>query len=115
MSNLNIFLPGQRLVQQVNLNPGSIKSGVTTSTVTASPVQGGVSPALPPATPPAQEMLVQLNHQNDASGAHFLLTNTNQKSAALVNQPIGSQMMTGSINQSTLNNKIRQQRKQSLK
>jgi len=27
----------------------------------------------------------------------------------------GGQMMTGSLNQSTLNNKIRQQRKQSLK
>jgi len=42
----------------------------------------------------------------------------NQK-AGLVNQPMGGQLMTGTINQAALNNqphmKIRQQRKQSLK
>ena len=115
---------GQQLVRQVSLNPGSINC----SLVTKSP--GAASPALPasPAQPsssasaaagpgPESPMLVQLNHGpgSDAAAAapHFLLANTGQKSG-LVTPQLGGQMMTG-LNQSTLNNKIRQQRKQSLK
>ena len=119
---------GQQLVRQVSLNPGSINC----SLVTKSP--GAASPAQPPALPaspaqpsssasaaagpgPESPMLVQLNHGpgSDAAAAapHFLLANTGQKSG-LVTPQLGGQMMTG-LNQSTLNNKIRQQRKQSLK
>ena len=133
-------ISGQRIVQQVSLNPGNIncnivnKSGIVTPSAsgpTATQIVGsggGVSPApnsIPqtatspqsssmapaPTGPPESQMLVQLsNHQSDGVSPHFLLANTNQKSG-LVSQ----QMMTGSLNQSTLNNKLRQQRKQSLK
>ena len=107
----------------MSLNPGTIKTGVsslpTLSTAgSGSPSQGAAgvgSPGIANTGGQESPMLVQLNHQNDSGGgAHFLLTNSNQKSG-LVNQPIGGQMMTGTLNQSTLNNKIRQQRKQSLK
>ena len=118
-------------MRQVSLNPGSIKC----SLVTKSP--GAASPAQPPALPaspaqasssaaasagpgPESPMLVQLNHGPGSEAAaaaaaapHFLLANTGQKSG-LVTPQLGGQMMTG-LNQSTLNNKIRQQRKQSLK
>ena len=113
-------------MQQVSLNPGNIncnivnKSGIVTPSASA-PTATGVSPAPTATSPqsssmaptgPESQMLVQLsNHQSDGvSSPHFLLANTNQKSG-LVSQ----QMMTGSLNQSTLNNKLRQQRKQSLK
>ena len=104
----------------MSLNPGNINCNLVTakSGVATPPAPPSLSPSVPSSSSlaaPGSEspMLVQLSHQSE-SGAHFLLANTNQKSG-LVSQPLGGQMMTGSLNQSTLNNKIRQQRKQSLK
>jgi len=122
---------GQQLVRQVSINPNlncNLVNQSVNKTVVASPSPSG--PPTPGASPsvtspqashtPESPMVVQLNHQGDGvahhSGPHFLLAN---QKAGLVNQPMGGQIMTGTINQAALNNqphlKIRQQRKQSLK
>ena len=122
--NINItashsFLSGPQIVRQVSLNPGNINCNlVNKSGVASVPAPASLSPSVPssslaPAPGSESPMLVQLSHGSE-SGTHFLLANTQQKSG-IVSQPLGGQMMTGSLNQSTLNNKIRQQRKQSLK
>jgi len=78
----------QQLVRQVSINPH------TGTTIKSSPSPSNPSPSV---TSPG-----------DSGGAHILLSN--QKSGL-----VGQQMMTGTLNQASLNNKIRQQRKQSLK
>lgn len=122
---------GQQIVRQVSINPNmncNLVNQSVNKTVVASPSPSGPStPGVPPSVTspqathtPDSPMVVQLNHQGDPvahhSGPHFLLAN---QKAGLVNQPMGSQIMTGAINQAALNNqphlKIRQQRKQSLK
>lgn len=122
---------GQQLVRQVSINPNmncNLVNQSVNKTVVASPSPSGPpTPGVPPSVTspqathtPDSPMVVQLNHQGDPvahhSGPHFLLAN---QKAGLVNQPMGGQIMTGTINQAALNNqphlKIRQQRKQSLK
>ena len=84
-------------MRQVSLNPGG---NINCNIVNKSS----------PATPSTPSPTVASPHQAEAGQGNILLAN--QKSGL-----VGQQMMTGALplNQATLNNKIRGQRKQSLK
>ena len=86
----------QQLVRQVSLNPGGLNCNLVNKS----------SPATASSPSPSQAS----PHQAEAGQGNILLAN--QKSGL-----VGQQMMTGTLplNQATLNNKIRGQRKQSLK
>ena len=108
---------GQQIVRQVSLNPGNINCNIVNKTQAVSSTSLSASAVSSPHTSSSSnssessQMLVHLNHQQD-SAPHFLLAgNSNQKSSS----GLSGQMMTGTLNQATLSNKIRQQRKQSLK
>ena len=87
----------QQLVRQVSISPH------TGPNINCNIVSKSSSPSAP--APPSPSVT---SPQSDSGQAHILLAN--QKSGL-----VGQQMMTGTLNQATLNNKIRQQRKQSLK